>query len=156
MHPPTQCAQGFNPGRWPWFRLGILAASLLLAAGCQSQTPSASPPSRATAVDADLHAEADLRARISSEIGDAPCSSDAQCRTLPIGAKACGGPEVWLPWSTQKGRANELQAMGDQLATMQRRRNERSGALSTCQYSPDPGAVCLAQRCLLRSRNTAN
>ena len=127
---------------------------LALSSGCMAQLPPPSPGAPATALQADLRAEAALLARINVEIGDARCTSDAQCRTLPIGEKACGGPEYWLAWSTTTGRADLLQRRAEELAALQRQRNERSGIQSTCQYSADPGAICQAQRCVLRTQDT--
>ncbi|MBC8055009.1 MAG: hypothetical protein H7Y61_00350, partial [Rhizobiales bacterium] len=38
-------------------------------------------------------------ARVRALIGAAGCESDAQCRSIGIGTKACGGPEFYLAWS---------------------------------------------------------
>lgn len=116
-------------------------AVLLLVSACQAQ-----PVAPAAPTD-----EAALLAHIRAEIGDAPCSSDAQCRTLAIGHKACGGPQQWWAWSTTTGQADRLQAWAAELARLQQQRQEASGMASNCQYIGDPGAVCQAQRCVLRS-----
>lgn len=105
---------------------------------------------------ASLEQEAALRRRIEAEIGDAACTGDAQCRTLPIGARSCGGPEGWMAWSVASGKTDVLKALADDLAAMQRQRNERFGIMSTCQVIPDPGAVCRDRRCVLRPRPLAN
>lgn len=114
------------------------AALLLLASACQAQL----------AAPAD---EAALLARIRAEVGDARCSTDAHCRTLAIGHKACGGPQQWWAWSTTTARAERLQAWADELAALQKKRQEASGMASNCLYVADPGAVCAAQRCVLRT-----
>lgn len=120
-------------------------AVLLLVSACQAQPVAPAAP-------AD---EAALLARIRAEIGDAPCSSDAQCRTLAIGHKACGGPQQWWAWSTANGQADRLQAWAGELARLQQQRQEASGMASNCQYIGDPGAVCQAQRCVLRTNANA-
>ena len=89
---------------------------------------------------------------IAAEIGDAACDTDAQCRTLGVGAKACGGPEGYIAWSS-KGARNEggkgsdkgarLAALAAAHATERERENERSGMRSNCAVTPDPGAVCM-------------
>ena len=43
---------------------------------------------------------AGLEAAVLGLIGDATCERDEQCRTLAFGAKACGGPQSYLAWST--------------------------------------------------------
>jgi len=134
------------PAAWPGGhrRLAWLAGLLLLGA-CQAQ------PSGGAGAGSGPAAEAALLARIRAEVGEARCSSHAQCRTLAIGEKACGGPASWLAWSSTQGRADRLQAWSAELATLQRERQARSGMASNCQYIPDPGAVCQAQRCVLRA-----
>ena len=100
--------------------------------------------------------EAELVQLIRGEIGEAPCDSDQQCKSLAVGHKDCGGPEYWLAWSAKQSKADKLESKASELAGLQRRRNEASGARSNCRYMPDPGAVCLAQRCILKSTNNAN
>ncbi|PTT79321.1 hypothetical protein DBR42_21545, partial [Pelomonas sp. HMWF004] len=56
--------------------------------GC-AQTPVAPMPASAPARVAEPES-AQLARDMQALIGPASCSSDAQCRTLPVGAKACG------------------------------------------------------------------
>jgi len=129
------------PHRWPHRLAGLGLAALLLA--CQAQTPPSSVARTGPA------AEAALLQRIEAEIGQAECSSTAECRSLPIGAKACGGPARWIAWSTRHSRAEQLQAWAAELARRQRQREEAHGLVSTCSIVPDPGASCDAGRCVL-------
>ena len=100
--------------------------------------------------------EAQLVAAIRLDVGDAPCDSDQQCKTLAMGEKDCGGPEYWLAWSTTRSNAKVLQAKSTELAALQQRRNEASGARSNCRFMGDPGSMCVAKRCVLKTPNTAN
>jgi hypothetical protein len=78
-------------------------------------------------------------------IGDAACDDDTQCRTVAIGAKACGGPEAWVAWSTKRTDAAALQSAA---AGYNRQRAEevaRSGRASDCMLVADPGARCRAE-----------
>lgn len=133
----------------------------MLASSCVAQPPAmplpaASAPGRPAVLGAALDAEAALRRRIEAEINEAPCTTDTQCKTLAVGEKACGGPEGWLAWSVLAGRPDVLHSLSGELAVMQRRRNQRSGMLSDCRHVPDPGAICRAQRCVLRPSGGAN
>lgn len=124
--------------RWCSVRLGLALCALLGVAGCASAVPGADT-------------EAGLQQQINTAIGQATCTADTQCRTIGVGAKACGGPAAWRAWSTQGGTKGEtLQNLADQLAVLQRQRQARSGMVSTCTYLPDPGAMCQAQRCVLK------
>lgn len=116
-------------------------ALLLLLSACQAQPAAAPAPA--------VGDEAALLARIKAGIGDAPCSSDAQCRSLGLGEKACGGPEQWWAWSTNSLQAAQLPAWAAQLTALAKQRNARSGLASNCLYQPDPGAVCQDRRCVL-------
>jgi len=80
-------------------------------------------------------------------IGPARCTSDQQCRTLPVGAKACGGPAGYWAWSTEGTDAARLAALAARQADAQRRENEVSGLRSNCAMVSDPGAACVAGRC---------
>ncbi len=91
----------------------------------------------------------DLLAKIEAEIGDAGCSSDQQCRTLALGAKACGGPDRYIAWSTARSHAGKLAALGERYKAARMAENARSGAISNCMFEIDPGAQCKAKRCQL-------
>ncbi len=126
---------------------------LLLLGACQAQpaaTPTAAPtPAPAPAPAPAAAEEAALLARIKAGIGAARCSSDAQCRSLGLGEKPCGGPAQWWAWSTSSPQAAQLPAWGAQLAALAKQRNTSSGMAGNCLYQPDPGTVCQAQRCVL-------
>ena len=146
----TLCRTGLRRAGW---------AVLLLVSACQAQpvAPAAAPA--VPPVVSPMSAPADetaLLARLRTEIGDARCTADTQCRTLGVGHKACGGPQQWWAWSTLTARGERLQAWADELAALQKQRQEASGMLSNCLYVADPGAVCQAQRCVLRSGAAAN
>ena len=101
------------------------AASLVLAAACAAQDSSRQD-----------------RSSIQALIGDAACQTDAQCRTIGVGAKACGGPQSYLAWSTARTDESALRAMADASAAADRKQAEAKGMMSTCSVVPDPGAFC--------------
>jgi len=82
-------------------------------------------------------------------IGDAACSDASQCRTLPVGARACGGPEAYLPYSTANLSEPALQALAARYKSEREAQNAASGMMSNCRFIPDPGAVCRAGTCQL-------
>lgn len=96
-----------------------------------------------------------LSQEIRALIGPASCTADSQCRTLPVGAKACGGPAGYLAWSTQGVDAQRLQELAARHAEVARRENEASGMRSTCAMAVDPGAACVAARCQLATSASA-
>lgn len=84
------------------------------------------------------------------------CRSDAECRTLGVGAMACGGPQQYLPWSAAATHEPTLQAAARRYASARRKQIERTGESSVCVVLEDPGAACqpadetAAGRCVLR------
>ena len=50
----------------------------------------------------------DTLARLKAAIGNAACTDSGQCRTVPVGARACGGPEGYLAYSTAGGQEAAL------------------------------------------------
>lgn len=109
----------------------------------------AAPPAPPTVLAAPAAASAELLRQIQAEVGDAACNSDAQCRTLAIGAKPCGGPESYLAWSTQRSRADKLERLAADYRQQREAENQRDGRLSNCLFVTDPGAQCKASRCQL-------
>lgn len=75
-------------------------------------------------------------------IGDAACSIDAQCRTVAVGAKSCGGPEAYLAWSLQRSDPLQLQRAAEAYNQAQSAAALGDGRVSNCQFVDDPGAVC--------------
>ena len=77
-----------------------VALSLAACGGVGQQVEQAVQDGAASAQQTVLRARIDLvEAQIVAGINVAACTSDAQCRALPIGATACGGPGRYLAYS---------------------------------------------------------
>ncbi|MDQ1816602.1 hypothetical protein RBA41_25200 [Massilia sp. CCM 9210] len=145
--------------------LRLCFAAALIAAGTACSEPSntsaaatpatpAAPAAPATPAPAAAgDAASSLGARITAEIGDAACDNASQCRTLPVGSKACGGPAGFLPWSTKRSNGELLARLAAEQAAAEKKVNEKSGMMSTCSVEQDPGATCSAGRCVLQQRS---
>jgi len=134
----------------------LLAACAATGCGAQSATKLAATPvavkqAAQASPAAPPPAKDDTLTRIRTLIGTPACTSDAQCHTLPMGAKSCGGPSGYLAWSSAKTSEAELRALGDSLKEQQRAANDASGMMSNCSFVPDPGAVCKTGICQLGS-----
>ena len=114
-----------------------------------------SKPFGAEELQQSLAQEARLLHRVQMEISDDRCTDDSDCTTIPIGEKACGGPERWLACTRESAKRPLLQPLLDELISLQKTRNAKSGMASNCQISPDPGAMCRANRCVLRPADGA-
>lgn len=135
---------------------------LLLLVSCAACTSQAQGPVRAqvkgeTSIStAPANMPATTLADIRRQIGTPTCSDNAQCRTLPVGAMACGGPQEYLPYSTQKSDANALRALSERSYTETKAALTASGMVSTCMLKADPGAVCVAGTCQLGTGSPVN
>lgn len=118
------------------------ASFLLLAASACGSAP--------TLADAPpAPGNAGLLAQIQAEVGAAACDSTQQCQTIAIGAKACGGPERYLAWSSKNNDGKKLKALAQAQADASRK-HQADGMMSTCSIVTDPGATCVAGRCVLQ------
>ena len=155
---------------WMILSLAVTGCNQSLPLGRSSQTPVApviiapantvgNSKSSKTFTAAELKAsfvdEAQLLQLIDNEISNDRCSSDRDCTTISIGEKACGGPERWLACTRESAKKPALQPTLAELINLHKTRNARSSLLSNCQISPDPGAMCRANRCVLRPANGA-
>lgn len=123
--------------------LRAACASLLLltASACGSAPKQDAPPAPGNA---------GLLAQIQAEAGNAACDSTQQCQTIAIGAKACGGPESYLAWSSKDNDGKKLKALAQAHAEASRKQQQADGMMSTCSIVTDPGAICQAGRCVLQ------
>jgi hypothetical protein len=125
----------------------LFAACSACSSGAQTEPQSATALNEASAAKAQP--ATDTLARIQALVGTPSCTGDAQCHTLAIGAKACGGPERYLAWSSAHTSETELRSLGEAYQEERRAANTASGMMSTCSFLADPGAVCKAGSCQL-------
>ena len=85
----------------------------------------------------------------------AACNSDQQCKTVPVGAKSCGGPESYMAYSTAKASPDKANALAERYRKEREAENRSSGLVSDCRYLMDPGAQCRAGTCQLGGSNGA-
>lgn len=136
-----------------------LALILLFAcAACTSQAhdPQAAQPAPATTPVAAVPAVGgksidDIRRLI----GTPSCSDSSQCRSLPVGALACGGPQEYLPYSTVRTNETELLGVAERYKAERQVQIKSSGEMSICINRPDPGAVCVSGACQLGGASPA-
>ena len=91
----------------------------------------------------DEQRRAESLAAVLKLIGSARCSSDADCRTQPMGHRACGGPDAFLAWSVRDTDPVQLQqavAGHEAVLGAAARPGQR---FSTCEVLVDPGARCV-------------
>ena len=70
------------------------------------------------------------------------CTGAADCRTVAVGAKACGGPAMYLPWSRRRASAAEVDVLAARYLAQRGQDAAPPGMVSDCRLVGDPGAVC--------------
>lgn len=128
--------------------------TLLLLFGCTacSAGPGAAPAPAPSAPAPPTG----LLPQIRALAADTSCTSSSQCHSLPLGARACGGPQSYMAWSSAHTDGAALRLLGKRAADQEKARIAAAGELSDCRMMADPGAECRAGTCQLRSAGTAD
>lgn len=78
------------------------------------------------------------------------CNMDAQCRTIAVGSRPCGGARSYYAYSTMDSDTGLLMSKVNEYNRLERSLVSASTEVSNCRILPDPGAQCIASRCSLR------
>ncbi len=78
------------------------------------------------------------------------CSSATECRTAPVGSRACGGPRYYLVYCAKTTDSVALAQKLDAVAAAEREYNSHYHVVSTCEFRMPPtvglsGGSCQAQ-----------
>lgn len=119
----------------------LISLSLFLLAGC------ASPSS----VSGAANNAGDTLQQMRALIGRASCTDSSQCRSLALGARACGGPQGYLAWSSSQTDGDALRELAERYKAERQAQIKQKGEVSDCRFTADPGAVCQAGQCQLGS-----
>ena len=79
---------------------------------------------------------------------DKSCDSDTQCKDIAFGAKPCGGPWSFLIYSIRQTDESQLTNEVNQFNELQRRQNEKDGAVSDCSVVTPSFPVCSNNQCV--------
>ena len=66
------------------------------------------------------------------------CSSAAECRTAPVGSRACGGPRYYLVYCSKTTDSAALAHKLDAVAAAEREYNAHYKLVSTCEFRMPP------------------
>ncbi|MEK7215602.1 MAG: hypothetical protein AAB289_08415 [Chloroflexota bacterium] len=78
------------------------------------------------------------------------CTGGAQCRSAPVGAKACGGPRYWLPYCPLTTDVAALMSKLSVLQGAEQQFNRTYGVVSDCSYVVEPGLTVSGGSCRVR------
>src|SRR5688572_10666971 len=138
-------------------RTFTLLAIVAVAAACSQGTPSpvpAGPGGGRIIFTGDQKADwaqiVELENQAKALLKADGCSSAAQCRTAPVGSRACGGPRYYLVYCSRTTDSAALFQKLDEVAQAEREYNTRYNIMSTCEFRMPPtvgliGGTCQAQ-----------
>jgi hypothetical protein len=140
----------------------VLAIALATATGvaCRANDAaqaSARPSSASPASPAASASLADVEARLDGVLKSAQaCSSADECRTVPVGGKACGGPTGYRAYSSKHADTQAVEALARQEHELAMAEARASGRVSNCMIQADPGARCVQGQCVTGGPNAPN
>jgi hypothetical protein len=92
----------------------------------------------------DPNPMATLEASIKAMIARPICETDADCRVIGFGAKACGGPKSFLYYSVKTLQEATLKKKVEEYNLLERKRNQDAGVMSTCSIEEPLIPRCVA------------
>lgn len=93
-----------------------------------------------------------LEDQAKSILKTAGCGSAAECRTAPVGSRACGGPRYYLVYCAQTTDSAALYRKLDAVAAAEREYNQRYNLVSTCEFRMPPNVALVAGSCLQQTQ----
>lgn len=130
-------------------RLIVGAVFAAIACGVPAQPPTLTPePTAGGTPDRTAIQRLEQEARVLANTSG--CTEAAQCRALPVGTKACGGPRYYLPYCPLTTDAAALQRKLDELRTAEQQFNAATGAISDCMFISEPSLTSAGGACQAR------
>jgi hypothetical protein len=115
-----------------WVKAGM--GGVLLWVGVLSVVPEA----RADALKCDRSELQRLESEARALAVPEGCEDAGQCRSAPVGSKACGGPRGYVVYCATSTDEDRLLKALDQLVKREDRFNRQCGAISTCEFLLPP------------------
>ncbi len=140
-------------------RIGSAALLLIITAfSCVQPAPNGSGPGdsippptgvRPTSQEADWAAIVALEDQAKVTAKTSGCSAVSECRTAPVGNRACGGPRYYIPYCSLSTDSVALFRKLDEVAAAENAYNRKYQIVSTCEFRmPSPltlsGGECRA------------
>lgn len=92
----------------------------------------------------------EIRLLMAREVGDASAQRIEQCHAIPVGSKACGGPQSFVIYSTAVSNEHKLQELARQYTEAEEKYNRVTQAMSTCSYITPPEVYLESGKCTIK------
>ena len=138
-------------------RLTVTTLTVLVIVACSQpapgspQPPSTGDPSLTGSQQADWAKIIELENQAKAIVRVDGCSATDECRTAPVGSRACGGPRYYLVYCARTTDTASLRLKLDQVANAERAYNTKYNLASTCEFRLPPqtelsGGTCREQQ----------
>lgn len=138
------------------FMVTALAALLAVTVACNDNNRDSDSDidikvetKKETGEEADKASLARMEAEIDDFIGEATCHEAGDCRTIPFGAKPCGGPWKFKVFGASSGETAKLEAMVAKYNLFNAELNEKYGWMSDCLAVMPPEIECVDGKCVV-------
>lgn len=135
----------------------VILGALLLGLACSPPPPAPSPtaqpspsPQAPAGREADRAGIQRLEQEARSLANPAGCAESGQCRAMPVGAKACGGPRYYLPYCPLTTDAAALQRKLEEVRNAEQQFNQKYGVISDCSFVSEPALTSAGGACQAR------
>ena len=78
------------------------------------------------------------------------CAVSADCRSAPVGSRACGGPRYYIPWCAKTTDSASLYRKLDEVAAAEQAYNKKYNIVSTCEFRMPPLVEASAGSCVVK------
>lgn len=117
---------------------------LICTTGLISCNPLSFGGDNVTAVKKEME---EVRRMIQMEIGESQADDESYCRALAKGAKPCGGPWKYLPYSTMESDEVKLRKLAERYYSLNQKYNELTEQYSDCMFISKPPVSLVDGRC---------
>lgn len=116
--------------------------------GGQQQPGSGEQASQPPGPDnADWARVLELEAEAKALVKTTSCTSGDQCRTAPVGSRACGGPRYYLVYCSRSTDSAALFRKLAEVESAERAYNTKYNVMSTCEFRMPPTVGLTAGTC---------
>ncbi|MDO8500955.1 MAG: hypothetical protein Q7S20_03840 [Gemmatimonadaceae bacterium] len=122
----------------------ILAAAMAAAAFSASCAKPAMPTETEWNAIEQLETQAKAIARVDG------CASSGDCRSAPVGSRACGGPRYYIPWCAKTTDSAALYRKLAEVARAEQEYNRKHNTVSTCEFRTAPLVESVGGSCVAR------
>lgn len=78
------------------------------------------------------------------------CPSSSDCRSAPVGSRACGGPRYYIPWCAKTTDSAALYRKLDEVSAAEQAYNRKYNLASTCEFRMPPTVVASGGSCVVK------